>query len=269
MTKIASTAVIDTSAQLGEDVEVGPGAVIGAGVTLGAGCTIKANVVIEDRVTLGKRNRVFPNCVLGEEPQTLHPDDGETQLIIGDDNTFRENVTVHRGSSEGVGKTVIGTHCYFMVGSHIAHDCRIEDHVVISNATLLSGHVTIEHHAWLGAICGVHQFSTVGHYAYIAGASTIHRDIPPYVRAAGAYPCEVRGLNLIGLERAGFSEQSIKALREAYHPLYKRCNGTTFLEQVDRMRAREDLDEHVASLLESLHRSSQHRMGRYQEIFRK
>lgn len=269
MTVIATTAVVDASAVLADDVVVGAGSVIGAGVTIGEGCEIKTNVVIEDQVTLGRGNRIFANCVLGEEPQTLHLDEADTRLIIGDNNTFRENVTVHRGSSEGSGKTVIGNHCYFMVGSHIAHDCCIEDHVVISNATLLSGHVNIEHNAWLGAICGVHQFTTIGRYAYIGGASTIHRDIPPYVRAAGAYPCIVRGLNMIGLERAGFKEKSIKALRKACFQLYKRRNTVTFLEKVDQMREQGDLDEHVAYLLDSLHRSSQHRLGRYQESYRK
>lgn len=268
MTKIAETAVVDKTAELGQDVIVGPGCVIGPGVVVEERCVLKANVFLAPHVRLGKANRIFANCVLGEEPQSLNQSDQETTLVIGDHNVLRENVTINRGSSRGPGQTVVGNSCYFMTGVHIGHDCEIEDEVVLCNSVHIGGHVKLEHKVQMGSLCGVHQFCTLGRYAYIGGLSGISRDIPPFVRATGSYPCRTRGLNTIGLERAGFSAESIEALKKVYMKIFRRANEANFAELLKELSARPDLDENVRYLLECVSRSSQHQLGRFREQFR-
>ncbi len=268
MAQIAPTASVDTTAKLSDDVVIGPGCVIGAGVRIGSGCVLKANVMVCDGVEIGRENRFFANVVIGEEPQMLRPETQPTKLRIGNHNVFRENVTVHRGSSAGTGRTVIGSHCYLMAGAHVAHDCDVADHVVISNGTLLSGHVKIEERAWIGAISGIHQFTTVGRYAYIGGLSGVQRDVPPYVRAAGCYPMEIKGINAIGMQRAGIAAADITAMKRAYLRLYKRREGRSFEAELKAMLSEGSDNEHVSYFLESLRRSSQHHLGRYMELNR-
>jgi len=268
LTKIAPTAIVDKTAQLGRDVVIGPGCVIGAGVVIGDGCRFQANGIVEPGVVMGRNNRIHAHCVLGDLPQILGCEKAETQLLIGDDNVFRENVTIHRGSPHGGGQTIIGNQNYFMVGSHLGHDCQVEDQVVVSNYTQISGHVKLERKVWLSAILGIHQFVTVGRFSYIAGLSGVTHDVPPFVRVAGSYPCEVRGLNLIGLQRAGFSPETIRALVDAYRRLYMDRKGKSLASVVAEMLAQKDLDENVAYLLNSLQRSTQHRFNRYRESLR-
>lgn len=268
MAQIAPTACVDASAELAGDVVVGPGCVIGAGVRIGPGCVLKANVMVCDGVEIGSDNRFFANVVIGEEPQMLRPESRSTELRIGDHNVFRENVTVHRGSSAGTGRTVIGSHCFLMAGSHVAHDCEVADHVILSNGSLLSGHVKIEERAWIGAISGIHQFTTIGRYAYIGGHSGVLRDVPPYVRAVGCYPLEIRGINTVGLQRAGIAASDIAALKRAYLRMYKRREGRSFDVELEAMLSEGSDNEYVSYFLESLRRSSQHRLGRYMELNR-
>ena len=267
MAEIAKTAVVDKTAQLGKDVVVGPGCVIGADAVISDGCLLKANVMISEGVMMGSNNRVFANCVLGEEPQIIAVVEPKTELTIGDNNVFRENVTVNRGSPNGNGKTVIGNNNYIMIGSHFGHDSQVEDNTVIGNYCQIAGHCKIESNVWMSAICGAHQYVTIGRYAYVGGISAISSDIPPFVRVAGAYPCSIRGLNSIGLKRAGFSEDSLIAMDKAYRRLYRRRNGT-MKQVVEEMLIQDELDENVRYLLESLQRSSQHRLGRFLELAR-
>jgi UDP-N-acetylglucosamine acyltransferase len=268
VTEVAKTAIVDSSAELGKDVVVGPGCVIGPGVVIGDGCILQANVILEPGVVMGRNNRFHAHCVMGDLPQILGCMEANTQLIIGDDNVFRENVTIHRGSPQGGRKTVIGNQNYFMVGCHLGHDCEVEDHIVVSNYTQVSGHVKIERKAWLSGLVGIHQFVTVGCYAYIAGMSVATHDVPPFVRIAGSYPCEVRGLNVIGLRRAGLSGESIQALIASYRSLYMNRNGKPLAVIVEELRGQSDLDENVVYLLDSLARSTQHRFNRYRESLR-
>jgi len=268
MTEIASTAAVDKNAQLGQNVYVGPGCVIQAGVVIGNDCVLKANVMIVTGTTIGCNNYIHANCVLGDDPQVVGCRNPKTELIIGNDNTFRENVTINRGWSEKSGKTIIGDHNYFMIGSHIGHDCRIEDNIVISNHCQISGHVKIEPNVWLSGFTGIHQYVTIGRFAYTGGMSALSYDIPPFVRAAGSYPCKVRGLNILGLKRAGFRPESIQALEKAYRLLYRRPAGKTIAQALDELATQEDLDENVRYLSESVRRSSQHRMGRFRELER-
>jgi len=267
MMDVARTAVVDKTAQLGKDVVIGPGCVVAPGVVIGDGCTLAANVIIAEGVTMGANNRVFANCVLGEEPQIIGTVGPKTELIIGTGNVFRENVSINRGSPNGGGKTIIGNNNYLMIGSHLGHDCHVENNTVIGNNCLFSGHCKVESNVWLSALCGIHQFVTIGRFAYTAGLTAINADVPPFVRVSGAYPFRVRGLNTIGLQRAGFSPESIEALDEAYRSLYRRRRGP-IAQALEEMSSRDGLDENVKYMLEFLHRSFQHRFGRYQELFR-
>jgi len=267
VTKIAPTAVVDKTAQLADDVFVGPGCLIGPHSLIGPGCILKANVIIGSRVTLGRNNRIFPNCVLGEEPQIVGLIDPPTALIIGDHNTFREQVTINRGSPQGGGKTTIGNNNYLMIAAHLGHDCEMEDNCVLGNAVAIAGHCKIERNAWLSAFSTMQQFSTVGRFTFSAGFSGIYNDQPPFVRVAG-YPCRVRGLNLIGLKRAGFSEQNLAALDKAYRRLFRKIGSETLAHAVEDLAAQNGLDENVRCLLDSLRRRHQHRTGRYRELFR-
>lgn len=269
MTQIASTATVDKAAQLGADVCIGPGCVIGPHAVIGEGSELKANVVITGRVTLGRQNRLFANCVLGEEPQRLGSHDTDGELVIGHHNTFREGVTIHPGSPVGDGKSIIGSHNYLMIGAHLGHDCHLEDNIVISNYTQISGHNKIEKNAWLSALCGTHQFVTIGRFAYVAGMSAIAHDVPPFLKVAGSYPCKIRGLNAIGLQRAGFSTDSIAALEKAYRRLYRRRGAATLAQAIDELANQEPLDKNVRYLLDALRRSSAHKLGRYRELARR
>ncbi|MBN1845291.1 MAG: acyl-ACP--UDP-N-acetylglucosamine O-acyltransferase [Sedimentisphaerales bacterium] len=268
MSTIAPTAVVDPTAQVGQDVTIGPGCVVAAGVIIGDGCELRANVYLAAGVELGRHNRCFANCVLGEEPQILGGSVGDTRLVIGDHNTFRENVTISPGSARGNGRTVIGHHNYFMIGSHIGHDCDVGDHAMIGNYAQVAGHCKLENHVWLSPWTGLQQFVTMGRFAYTGGFSAVFHDLPPFVRAAGAYPCTVRGLNVVGLRRAGFTPEAIAKLMEAYRRLFRRPTGEPFSRAVEELAGQDELDENVRHLVNFLRRSHQHRMGRYLELFR-
>lgn len=263
---IADTAVIDKDARIGHDVSIGPGCVIQTGAVVGDGCELKANVIIAEGVELGANNRVFQNSVLGEEPQMLSQQSGHN-LIIGDNNVIRENVTINR-STNPQGQTRIGSGCYFMAGTHIGHDCEIEDEVVISNYTQLAGFVKIERKAWLGSLCGFHQFTTVGRFAYIGGMSAIGRDVPPFVRAAGNYPFTIQGVNAVGLQRAGFTKEDIQAIQKVYLRLFKRRKNKVFAAVLTELMDQPPSNEYVQEFLEALHRSTLHRLGRFRELAR-
>jgi UDP-N-acetylglucosamine acyltransferase len=266
--KIAPTAVVDKTAQLGEDVSIGPGCVIGSNVVLSDGCELRANAYVAPDTILGRDNLVYANCVLGEEPQIVGAPETNAKLIIGDNNTFRENVTINGGSSRGQGQTVVGDNNYFMIGSHLGHDCEVEENCMIGNYVQMAGHIKLERNVWLNGFTAAQPFVTIGRFTYTAGMSTVHHDLPPFVRAGGAYPCEVRGLNVIGLQRAGFSEESIENLKQAYRRLYRRRDGKSIAHAVEELASEDGLDEHVRYLLAFLQRSHQHRSGRYRELSR-
>ena len=268
MTEIAPTATVDPTAQIGPDVFIGPGCVISPNVTIGDGCTLKANVCIGPGTVMGCNNRVFANCVLGEEPQIVGAADPPTTLIIGTDNTFRENVTINRGSPKGGGQTVIGNQNYLMIGAHLGHDCIVEDNTMIGNYCQISGHCKIESRAWINAFSGTHQFVTIGRFTYAGGLSGITSDQPPFVKVSGSYPCRVRGLNATGLQRAGVDPESIKALQQAYRTLFRRRGTETLAAALDKLAAQPDPDPNVQYLIDSIRRSFQHPMGRYLEHFR-
>ncbi|MDT8440422.1 MAG: acyl-ACP--UDP-N-acetylglucosamine O-acyltransferase [Desulfuromonadales bacterium] len=217
---IHPTAIIDASARLADDVQVGPYVVIGPDVVIGPGTTVGAHAVIDSWTEIGADNRIFQFASVGAPPQDLKYAGEETRLIIGDRNTIREFATLHRGTREGGALTRVGSGCLFMAYSHVAHDCLVHDQVILANGATLAGHVEIEQNAILGGLAAVHQFCRVGCHTMISGGAMIAQDIPPYTVAQGDRAKTV-GLNLIGLKRRGFAEETIKGLKTAYRLVFR------------------------------------------------
>lgn len=217
---IHPTAIIEPGAKLAADVEIGPYSLIRKDVVIGSGCWIGPHVVIEGYTEIGRDNRFFQFASVGAEPQDLKFHGEISTLKIGDRNTIRESVTIHRGTEDGGGETCIGNDNLLMAYSHVAHDCRIGDHVILANAATLAGHVTVEDHAILGGMSAVHQFTRIGCHVMVSGGSMVAQDLVPYVIAQGDRATVV-GLNLVGLKRRGFDESTLAALKKAYKLLFR------------------------------------------------
>ncbi len=271
MNVIHPTAVIDRGAQLGDDVEVGPHCYIGPKAVLGDGCRLLHNVTILGKTTIGARNEFYPGCVLGASPQDLKYKGTETDLLIGDDNVFREQVTVHPGTEIGGGATRIANHNRLLIGVHVAHDVRLGSHCVITNAVQIAGHCLVEDCCHIGGMAGIQSFTTVGRYAYIAGLARVTVDSPPYMVIYG-YDSEVRGVNEKALKsRWCFSDDQVGRLWGAYKVLFGRNGGKgAICERIAALEAQGPHDEHVRYLLESVKRSVlQGVYGRYLESKRR
>jgi len=228
------TAQIDAGARLGDGTTVGAFSVIGRDVTVGPGCEIGPHAVVEGPTVMGARCRVFPFACIGMAPQDLKYRGERTTIEIGDDNIFREGVTVHRGTVGGGGVTRIGSGNLLMAQTHVAHDCRVGSQVIFANAATLAGHVVVEDGATIGAFSGVHQFCRVGAHAYIGGYSVITQDALPYVLTVGNR-AKSFGINVVGLERKQFAPEAIQALRQAYRILFR--SRLTLQEALDRLQA--------------------------------
>lgn len=222
-TLIHPTAVIYPGAQLHPSVKVGPYAVIGEKVTVGPETEIGAHVVLDGHTEIGARNQIFPGAAIGIEPQDLKYDGSVSLVKIGDNNRIREYVTINRATHAGE-VTAIGDNNLLMAYVHIAHNCVLGNQVIIANAVSLAGHVEVESNAVIGGVLGIHQFVHIGRYAMVGGMSRIDRDVPPYTIVEGN-PCRVRGLNLVGLKRAGLTRsnggQAYRELKAAYRLLYR------------------------------------------------
>lgn len=216
---IHPTAIVSRDALVGSDVRVGPYAIIGDGCVVADGCQIAAHAVLEKNVHLAKNVRVGVGSVLGGDPQDLKFRGEETTVEIGDGSVIREYSTINRGTAESM-KTTVGRGCFLMSYVHLAHDCHIGDGVIISNATQLAGHVTVEEKAILSGVSAVHQFALIGKYSFIGGCSRVAKDVPPYVKAVGN-PVKLYGLNTVGLQRNGFAEDVIRELKRAYRLFFK------------------------------------------------
>ncbi|MFL5355684.1 acyl-ACP--UDP-N-acetylglucosamine O-acyltransferase [Archangium sp.] len=220
MAQVHPTAVVHPGARLHETVEVGPYSIIGERVTIGEGSRIGPHVVIDGRTTIGARNRIFPFASVGGAPQDLKYAGEDTQLIIGDGNTIRESATLNIGTAGGGGVTRVGNNNLFMAYSHVAHDCVVGNGCIIANSVALAGHVTLEDFVILGGLAAVHQFTRLGKHAFIAGGSMVTMDVAPYCTAQGDR-AELAGLNVVGLQRHGFSEEQIGRIKEAYKVLFR------------------------------------------------
>ncbi|MBN2217018.1 MAG: acyl-ACP--UDP-N-acetylglucosamine O-acyltransferase [Pirellulales bacterium] len=217
--KIHPSAIVSPDAQIGSHVEIGPFCVLEPGAIVGEGCVLYGHVTIKSGTTLGDRNRVFEGAVLGGYPQHVHMPDRPGNVLIGEGNTIRENVTIHRPLSEAE-TTVVGDHCLLMVGAHVAHDCKVGSNVIITNNAMLGGHVIVEDRAYVSGGVAVHQFCRIGTLAMVGGQSRVVKDVPPYVTVDGQSSYVV-GLNQIGLRRAGYSPDQIRQLKQAYRVLYR------------------------------------------------
>jgi UDP-N-acetylglucosamine acyltransferase len=232
MTSVHPTALVDPDARLGAGVEVGPYAIVGPGVSIGDGCRIGPHASLERNVRLGAGSRVGQGSILGGDPQDLKYRGEESWVEIGDGVVIREYSTVNRGTAQS-GTTRIGSGSYLMSYVHVAHDCQIGEGVILSNATQLAGHVTIQDRANLSGLVAVHQFVSIGTLAFIGGCSRVAQDIPPYVKAVGN-PVELFGLNTVGLQRAGVPAETIAALKRLYRFCFN--SDLNFSQAIDRAR---------------------------------
>jgi UDP-N-acetylglucosamine acyltransferase len=216
--RIHPSAVISPEAELADDVQVGPFVVIEGAVRIGPGCVIRPHVYLCGPLTMGRGNQVFSGAVIGERPQHLKYRDEATGVEIGDDNIFRENVTIHRGTTESW-QTHIGSQNFLMAGSHVAHDCQVGNRCIFANGALLGGHCILEDNVFLSGNCAVHQFVRLGRLAFLSGCSITTKDIPPFVVQQRADT--VVGLNLVGMRRNGMPRADIDAVRRAYHIIFR------------------------------------------------
>jgi UDP-N-acetylglucosamine acyltransferase len=219
MTQIDSSSMVSSEAAIAPDVVIGPYSVIGPNVTIGAGTVIGPMTRIEGPVTIGERNRIFGQCSIGTEPQDLKFKGERTELRIGNDNVFREFITLNRGTVGGGAITTIGSNNFFMSYSHVAHDCHIGDGTIFANNATLAGHVEVGDYSTIGAFSAIHQFCRVGDHAFIGGGSICTQDVLPFAKTVGNRPAKTYGINTIGLERKGFQKETIEALQRAYRIL--------------------------------------------------
>lgn len=213
-------ALIDPRASIAANVHVGPWTVIGPDVEIGEGTWIGPHAVIQGPTRIGKDNKIFQFASIGEAPQDKKYKGEPTRLEIGDRNIFRECCTIHRGTEHGKKLTVIGNDNLFMAYTHVAHDCVIGNEVIFSNNASIAGHVVVGDYACLGGMVGVHQFCSVGAHSFAAGGAIIYKDVPPFITVSG-YPAEAHGLNTVGLERRGYSAETLAALRRAYKIIFR------------------------------------------------
>ena len=229
---IHNTAIIESSANISKNVKIGPYSIIGANVEIGDGTEIQSYVSIVGKTKIGKNNKIYPFASIGNDPQDLKYNGEDTSLIIGDNNKFREYVTVNPGTVGGGGLTKIGNNCLFMISSHVAHDCNVGDNVIIANNVPLGGHVTIENNVVIGGNSAVQQFTRIGQMAMIGGMTGVLHDVIPYGLSVGNRNY-LQGLNLIGLRRANFENKDILGLSEAYKEIFATKNLTENLNKLN------------------------------------
>lgn len=250
---IHPTAIIHEGAEIGEGTVIEPYAIIGSEVRLGRGNRIGSHVVIDGRTRIGDDNVIFPFASIGLPPQDLSYRGEPTEVIIGNGNIIREGVTIHRGTARGVGVTRLGNNNYLMAYAHVAHDCKIGNHVIMANCAALAGHVIIEDYAVLGGLVGVHQFVRIGKYAFIGGVTGVPMDIPPFMIAAGDR-AKLYGPNTVGLKRAGFPPETIKALKRAFKILFR--SGLTLQRAIEKVRSEAITTREVEELVSFLEATS-------------
>lgn len=240
-------AAVAPGAKLGSGVQIGAYAVVGDGVELGDGCVLHAHAVVEGPSKVGRDNVFHPFCSVGGDPQDLGFRGEHTELVVGDGNTFREYVTVSRGTLKGGGRTSIGNRNLFLASSHVGHDCHVGDNNLFVNGATLAGHVTVEDFSTIGFSSPVHQFCRVGRYAYVGASTVITQDVPPFSRVVTERSTKSYGVNSIGLERKGFSKERLEALGRAYRLLLKSKMNTS--QALAEMRATLGESEDVQELV--------------------
>ncbi len=250
--KIHPTALVDPKARLGEGITVGPYSILDSNVVIGDGTVIGAHCVITGHTVLGRKNRVFTGAVLGSEPQDVKYNGEETYLEIGDENIFREYVTINPGTGEG-GKTVIGNHNWIMIQAHVGHNCVIHNHVKLANGVMLGGHAVIEDNATVGGGTPVHQFVRIGQHAMVGGGVRVVQDVVPYMMA-GDEPLRIYGVNQVGLERSQFPKEVIENLKKAHKVIFRK--NLTVKEAIQALNNDFPPLEEIKRLIEFLSTSS-------------
>lgn len=249
---IHPTAIVHPGAKIAEGVEIGAYSVLGEHVSVGKGTRIASHVLVEGWTTIGERNQIFPFSCIGTAPQDIGYKNEETYLTIGNDNVIRESATIHRATTKEDRVTVIGNNNFFMAYSHVAHDCKLGNHIIMANSVGLGGHITIGDYAILGGIVAVHQFVRIGAYAIIGGQSAVPQDIPPYVSASGNR-AKLYGLNLVGLKRRGFNDDAISNLKKAYRIIFR--SGLILEEALDRVKSELSGSEEAMHLIDFMKNS--------------
>ena len=230
--KIHKTSIIHENTQIGKNVSIGPYCIIDEDVEIGEGTIIAPYVQILEGTKIGKNNKIHQNSVIGGDPQDLKFKGEKSELIIGDDNTIREFCTLNRGT-EHSGKTIIGSNCLLMAYVHVAHDCIIEDKVILANGVQLGGHSEIGYHATVGGVTPVHQFCKIGMHAFIGGGRVVLQDVPPYILATGE-PVQYSGINSVGLRRRNFSQDVRSNIKKAYSIIYRsKFNTMQAIEEIE------------------------------------
>jgi UDP-N-acetylglucosamine acyltransferase len=246
--KAHPTAVIHPKARLASSVTVGPYTVIGEDVELGEDCEVLSHVVLNGPSKFGSSNRFFPYASVGQDPQDLKFSGERTYLEVGDGNIFREFISVHRGTAANGGVTRIGSHNLLMAYVHIAHDCQLGSHIIMSNGASLAGHVEIGDHAIVGAFCGIHQFCRIGAYSFLGSYTIVNKDILPYSKTSADRPMGVYGANRLGLERVGLPKEDIDELQAAFRTLCRSKLNTT--QAIEKLEAGGIKSAHVRALVD-------------------
>ena len=249
--QIHPSTLVDPSAEIGAGTIIGPYCVIAPEVIVGENCWLQHHVTLCGPMRAGARNKFYAYCSIGQQTQDLKYQGEPTYLEIGDDNTFREFVTINR-STTGEGKTRVGSRGNFLAYSHIGHDCTVGDEVVFSNNGTLAGHVQVGNHAVMGGLTAVHQFCRIGRFAITGGCAKIVQDVPPFMIADGN-PAEIRGVNLVGLERKGFTPKSVKWIKEAFRLIYRSKYNTR--QAVDAVRKELPQTEEIMQIIEFIEQS--------------
>ncbi|HUT35866.1 MAG TPA: acyl-ACP--UDP-N-acetylglucosamine O-acyltransferase [Planctomycetota bacterium] len=266
-TSIHPTATVSPKAQLADDVVVGPFVSVDEHVSVGPGTVLKTGTILTGHTTIGARNTIGPYAVIGMGPQDLGYRGEPTRVVIGDDNTLREYVTVNAASTKQDWVTRVGSRNFLMAYCHIAHDCEVGSDIVMANYVGISGHGKIEDKAWFGGMTGLHQFVTVGTHSFIGGGSRIVHDCPPYMITEGS-PAKVRGVNTIGLRRRGFPSEAIEALKEAQRLIYRsHLTAAQAIEQLVGSRTASVAE--VRYLMDFLRQMHAGRQGRAREALRR
>lgn len=253
MARIHPTAIIEEGAQVADDVVLGPHCFVGAEVVLGAGCRLDHGAIVQGRTTMGSENHLFPYAVLGSVPQDKKYEGEPARLEIGNRNSIREHVTIHIGTEHGGGLTKIGDDNLIMAGAHVGHDCDVGNHCILANYTGLAGHVVVEDHAILGGQTGVHQFVRIGAHCMTSGGAKVNQDIPPFTIAQG-YPARLRGINHVGLQRHGFTDETVRVLRRAYRALFN-SDEPRFEDAMSLVREKYSASREAMAMLQFIDKS--------------
>ncbi len=261
-TYVADNVSIDPRAQIDDNVEIGPFSVIGPQVRIGRGTKIENNVTLMGHVQIGQHNHIFPNSVIGGHPQDYSYRGSDTKVIIGDHNIIREGVTINRATEKEDGITSVGSHNFLMVGVHIAHDCRLGDHILLANGVMLGGHVRVHDYASMSGLVGVHHYATIGSYSFIASLSRVLHDVPPFMLCEGM-PARPRCINVVALKRNNFSADAIHCLAEAHRLIYRAKVGLDHAREI--LRGNDQLVPQVNELLNFVQGQQEGKHGRSME----